>query len=64
MVIVAPWYVRNSNIHRDLNVPMAWHMDIFLMKLEIYPNPLSRDTLNFMNHIQMKRWNTTALASI
>ena len=47
MITAAPWYVKNDNIHKDLNVPIvkneiSKHAESYLRKLEVHPNPLAR----------------------
>lgn len=56
----APWYVRNSNIHRDLNVPLV--KDEFLKmkmkyieRLENHPNPLARVLTQSRTHSRLRR---------
>lgn len=67
MITSAPWYVRNSNIHNDLNVPMIKdevkrHSEIYLKKLETHPNILARNLLHNRGHLRLRRLDTTDLA--
>ena len=62
----APWYLKNLNIHKDLNVPLvkdeiAKYAVKYLSKLEIHPNPLGRAILGSGGHIRLKRRDTTDL---
>ena len=62
----APWYVRNSNIHRDLNIPTI-REEIknscinYMKKLAEHPNPLARDLLTFEGHRRLRRLETLDL---
>ena len=67
MITSAPWYVRNSNIHNDLNVPMIKdevkrHSETYLKKLETHPNILARNLLHNRGHLRLRRLDTTDLA--
>lgn len=47
--IAAPWHIKNSNNHKDLDVPLV-KIEIskfvkYLKKLEIHQNPLARNIL-------------------
>ena len=63
----APWYIRNSNIHRDLNVPII-REEIklscltYLSKLMDHPNPLARELLSFEGHRRLRRTETLDFA--
>ena len=62
----APWYIKNSNIHKDLSVPMireeiAKFAGRYLKKLEDHPNPLARAILNNTGHIPLRRRDTVDL---
>ena len=66
LITSAPWYIKNSNIHRDLNMPLvteeiAKYAGTYLTKLESHPNPLARNILNFTGHIRLKKRDTRAL---
>ena len=62
----APWYVRNSNIHKDLNIPTI-REEIknssikYMKKLSEHPNPLARDLLTFEGHRRLRRMETLDL---
>ncbi|GBP06782.1 RNA-directed DNA polymerase from mobile element jockey [Eumeta japonica] len=61
-----PWYVRNLNIHQDLNMPLVTtEIDKvagkYLTKLESHPSPLARSILNHRGHIRLKKRDTAAL---
>ena len=47
----APWYIRNENIHKDLNIPLVKNeicrlQTNYKLKLELHPNPLARHLMN------------------
>lgn len=67
LITMAPWYIRNANIHRDLNMPLvsaeiSKYAGKYLTKLEFHPNPLARNILNYRGHIRLKKRDTAALA--
>ena len=46
-IVGAPWYIRNENIHRDLNIPLVKDeikitQGRYIEKLKVHPNPLAR----------------------
>ena len=62
----APWYVRNSNIHKDLNVPFVREeikkaTTNYAKKLLNHHNRLARDLLLFESYRRLKRVQTTDL---
>lgn len=66
MITGAPWYVKNSNIHKDLQVPLVKceilnYVDKYLTKLETHPNPLARNILQHDGHTRLKKKDTIAL---
>lgn len=66
MITAAPWYIKNSNIHKDLNIPVVKaeatkSASLYIKKLEFHPNPLARNILNYVGHIRLKRRDTAAL---
>lgn len=66
MITGAPWYVRTSHLHRDLNVPLVKSEIIkysanYLQKLESHPNPLARNLLNNRSHQRLRRRETADL---
>ena len=69
MITCAPSYVRNSNIHRDLNVPFVKneiikHSESYLRKLETHPNLLARNLLNNVGHHRLRRRDSADLVRI
>ena len=66
MITCAPSYVRNSNIHRDLNVPLVKNeikirSVSYIKKLATHPNTLARDLLNNGGHHRLRRRDTLDL---
>lgn len=66
MITSAPWYIRNANLHRDLNVPLvkdeiSRHSGLYLKKLESHPNILARNLLNNRGHVRLRRLDTVDL---
>ena len=62
-IIGAPWFIKNDNIHRVLNVPtveeeIKTHCRRYVNKLYDHPNALARDLLNFEGHSRIKKKNT------
>src|SRR6476661_4848468 len=69
IITAAPWYVKNSNIHKDLNVPLVKTMITkyavkYLKRLELHPNPLARNILNDSGHTRLRRRDTAALIQL
>lgn len=63
----APWYVRNANIHKDLNIPtvneeIRTYCSKYIVKITAHQNPLARDLLSFSGHTRLKRVDTLRLA--
>lgn len=62
----APWYMRNSNIHKDLKVPLV-REEIkiasvnYISRITEHPNRLVRDLLVFEGHRRLKRVQTNDL---
>lgn len=64
----APWYVRNVNIHKDLNIPtvneeIKTYCSKYIAKITSHPNPLAQDLLLFGGHTRLKRVDTIRLAT-
>lgn len=64
----APWYIRNSNIHNDLNIPTIKdeinnYCSKYVSKLSQHSNPLAQELLLFSGHRRLKRKDTLSLAS-
>lgn len=62
----APWYIRNANIHEDLNMPtveeeVKTYCRCYVSKLYDHPNILARELLNFEGHSRLKKKNTLDL---
>lgn len=62
-----PWFIRNANIHKDLNIPLIrdeikTFSSKYVRKLATHPNPLAQDLLSYNGHIRLKRIDTLALA--
>lgn len=56
----APWYVRNANIHKDLNVPpvkdeIAEKKEKYLNKLSTHPNQLARRLTRLSSRSRLRR---------
>lgn len=56
----APWFVRNSIIHKDLNIPfieeeIMRYSQIYKRKLSEHPNPLAKQLLSTGNTSRLKR---------
>lgn len=69
MITAAPWYVKNSNIHKDLSMPLVKteikkNAGTYLKKLEAHPNLLARNILNDRGYIRLKRRDTGALSRL
>lgn len=67
MITCAPWYIRNNNIHKDLNIPTIREEIIklctsYVAKVTGHPNPYARDLLLFEGHRRLKRVQTFDLA--
>ena len=59
-IVNAPWYTRNSNIHRDLGIKPVKEMIKpfrlkYLLKLETHPNELARELLNQPKYRRLRR---------
>lgn len=59
MVTAALWFVRNCNIHKDINVRMvkneiARSTSTYLRKLDSYPISQEGSILSFGNHTQSR----------
>lgn len=66
MITCAPWYIKNNNIHRDLNIPTIREeikkaTTSYLIKLLSHPNHLARNLLLFEGHSRLKRLQTMDL---
>lgn len=62
----APWFIRNDNIHRDLNIPTVQeevkeYCQRYVSKLRDHPNTLARELLNFGGHSRLRKRNTLDL---
>ncbi len=67
LIVGAPWYIRNDNIHKDLNIPTVRHeiekyCTKYVKKLNVHPNPLARELLLFDGHRRLRRSDTLDLA--
>lgn len=67
-IVSAPWYVRNENIHKDLNIPtvrdeIERYSNKYVRKLTAHPNSLARELLLFEGHRRLRRTDTLDLAS-
>lgn len=67
LIVGAPWYIRNENIHRDLNVSTVQEEIMnysrkYLNKLQNHPNSYARDLLQFRGHQRLRRIDTLSLA--
>lgn len=67
MLTAAPWYVKNSNIHKDLEMPyvkeeIQKHATTYLIKLESHPNILARTILEDRGHSRLKRRDIVAIS--
>jgi len=56
----APWYMRNSNIHKDLGVPTVVEATReysmrYRARLEFHPNKLARNLINQPKYIRLRR---------
>ena len=56
----APWYIRNENIHRDLEVPLVRDefrklREKYILKLETHPNPLARSLAEVQSATRLRR---------
>lgn len=63
----APWYFKNSNLHKDLNIPKVdeearKHSFNYVKRLIVHPNPLARKILSSNGHRRLKRKDTLDLA--
>lgn len=63
----APWYFKNSNLHKDLNIPKVVeearkNSFNYVKKLIEHPNPLARNILSSDGHRRLKRKDTLDLA--
>ena len=62
----APWYIRNANIHKDLNI-LTVEEEIkklcrkYLNKLSEHPNNLARQLLLFGGHDRLRRRDTLSI---
>lgn len=62
-----PWFIRNDNIHKDLNIPsvrdeIEKYCSKYISKLASHPNPLAQNLLSFRGHSRLKRVDTLAIA--
>ena len=60
LITGAPWFMRNANIHRDLNIPtvvdeIQSHCRRYVERLAGHPNNLAREVLNFEGHSRLRR---------
>lgn len=60
LITGAPWYVRNANIHKDLNFPTVLdeikeYCRSYVAKLSDHPNILARQLMNFEGHTRLRR---------
>lgn len=67
-IVHAPWYVRNSNLHKDLNIPtirneIINHCTKYADKLKVHTNPLALTLLRFSGHQRLKRKDTLGLTA-
>lgn len=63
---MAPLHIKSWNIHPDLNVSLmtakiSRHVNNYLAKLEMHPDQLAGNILNFRGHVRFKRRDTAAL---
>lgn len=66
IITCAPWFIRNRNIHKDLNVPLVREeikntCTRYVTKLPNHPNPFAREILSFVGHRRLKRLTTSDL---
>lgn len=69
LIVGAPWYIRNENIHKDLNIPTVQqeiekYTSKYLRKLHSHPNSLARELLLFEGHRRLRRTDTLDLARL
>ena len=67
LITGAPWYLRNNNIHNDLNVPTVKEeiknvCTKYVSKLANHPNPLAQDLLAYAGHRRLRKLDTLDLA--
>lgn len=67
LITGAPWYFKNSNLHKDLNIPKIFDeaREIsfkYVKKLIEHPNNLARNILSSDGHRRLKRRDTLDLA--
>lgn len=67
MITAAPWYIKNSNIHKDLEVPtvkaeISKYASTYLTKLADHPNPLARNILHDLGYTRLKRRDVSVLS--
>ena len=65
----APWFVRNDNIHKDLNIPevkaeFSKFKEKHLTKLQSHVNPLARPLANLLPFSRLKRSDRPAVLNI
>ncbi|GBP00744.1 Probable RNA-directed DNA polymerase from transposon X-element [Eumeta japonica] len=63
LITCAPWYIRNNNIHKDLNITtireeIKKSCTSYTAKVTDHPNPFARDLLLFEGHRRLKRVHT------
>lgn len=68
LITGAPWFVRNDNIHRDLNISSVQEeikrfCTKYITKLQVHPNHLARQLLLFEGHQRLRRMDTLDLGS-
>ena len=56
----APWYIRNENIHKDLQIPFVKDefkraKEKYILKLEMHPNSLARQLSNRCTQSRLRR---------
>ena len=59
MIIAAPWYIKKSNIHKDLDVPpiemeIIRYAEKYLENSDSHINPLVGGILRHIGHIRLK----------
>lgn len=69
MTTVVPRYIKNWNIHKDLEVlsvktVISKHTVMYLKNLERHQNPLVRNILNDRGHIRLIRSDIPSLVQI
>lgn len=60
LITGAPWYIRNANIHKDLNMPLVKeeiqkNCRSYASKLSTHPNTLARELLNHEGRRRLRR---------